>query len=477
MIQKNIHKVLIIALTAIGVLTVFWWLNTDPSDNLTQSLPGADNRGEGVVVEENIQIGEFFEEFSTTYNKLSEKWSRFRGEKFDNISDTKISLLDKFPASGPEIVWSIDLGEGHSGVAIWDGLVYVLDYDEAERSDVLRCLSLTNGTELWKRGYKVAIKRNHGMSRTVPAVTNDYIVTIGPRCHVMCVDRENGDFRWGIDVAEKYQSEVPFWYTGQCPLIYNDKAIIATGGDALMIAVDCATGEILWTTPNPKGWKMSHSSVMPFEFEGQKMFVYSAIGGLVGIAADGENEGQVLWETNSWNHSVVAPSPVCMPDGKIFLTAGYGAGSMMVQLSKNDGTYKVEVLDEYSPKEGLACEQQTPVYFQGHLFGVLPKDAGALRNQFVCVHPDNPKQIVWSSGKDSRFGLGPYFIADNKFYLLSDQAELTIIEPSTSNYKQLEQALIIEDAHDAWAPLATADGYLVLRDSKKMVCIDMRKQQ
>ena len=79
------------------------------------------------------------------------------------------------------------------------------------------------------------------MSRTVPAVTNDYIVTIGPRCHVMCVDRESGDFRWGIDVAEKYQSEVPFWYTGQCPLIYDNKAIIATGGDALMIAVDCAT--------------------------------------------------------------------------------------------------------------------------------------------------------------------------------------------------------------------------------------------
>ena len=216
---------------------------------------------------------------------------------------------------------------------------------------------------------------------------------------------------------------------------------------------------------------------MPFEFEGQNMFVYSAIGGLVGIAADGENEGQVLWETNSWNHSVVAPSPVCMPDGKIFLTAGYGAGSMMVQLSKNGEGYNVKVLDEYSPKDGLACEQQTPVYFQGHLFGVLPKDAGALRNQFVCVHPDNPKQIVWSSGKDSRFGLGPYFIADNKFYLLSDQAELTIIEPSTTKYIQLEQALIIEDAHDAWAPLATADGYLVLRDSKKMVCIDMRKQQ
>lgn len=473
--QKKIHKGFLIAIALMGVITIMWWLNTDPTDELRVSLPGADNRGKGVVIDENIQIGEHFQEFTSVYLKLSEKWSRFRGSNFDNISETKAKLIQQFPASGPNIKWSIDLGEGHSGVAIWEGLAYLLDYDEDARSDVLRCLSLTDGTELWNRSYNVAIKRNHGMSRTVPAITEDYIVTMGPRCHVMCVDRESGDFRWGIDIAENYRSEVPFWYTGQCPLIDNNKAIIATGGDALMIAVDCISGEILWTTPNPKGWKMSHSSVMPFEFEGQEMYVYSAIGGLVGISAEGENEGQIIWENKDWNHSVVAPSPVCMPDGKIFLTAGYGAGSMMVQLSKENDTFKVEVLDEYTPKEGLACEQQTPVFFQGHLFGVLPKDAGALRNQFVCVHPDRPREIVWSSGKDARFGLGPYFIADNKFYLLSDAAELTIIDPSISIYKQLGQATIIEDGHDAWAPLATADGYLVLRDSKKMVCIDMKE--
>ena len=45
----------------------------------------------------------------------------------------------------------------------------------------------------------------------------------------------------------------------QCPLIDRQTAVIAPGGRALMIGVDCATGEILWETPNPDGWKMSHS--------------------------------------------------------------------------------------------------------------------------------------------------------------------------------------------------------------------------
>lgn len=308
------------------------------------------------------------------------------------------------------------------------------------------------------------------MSRTVPALTEDYILTIGPRSHVMCLDRESGDFRWGLDIEKEYQTEIPFWYTGQCPLIYEDKAILATGGRSVLIAVDCTTGEILWETPNEKGWKMSHSSIMPFEFSGRKMFVYSAVGAVCGIAADGPDEGKMLWSNTSWNHSVVAPSPVCMPDGKIFLTAGYGAGSMMIQLSYENGEFRTEVLQEYSPREGLACEQQTPLYVDGYLIGVLPKDAAVLRNQLVCVHPDDCMEIIWSSGSTNRFGLGPYMLADDKIFLLSDDGTLSIIRPDVNRFVQLDQVQIFE-GHDAWAPLAIADGYLLLRDSKKMVCI------
>ncbi|WP_297089806.1 PQQ-binding-like beta-propeller repeat protein [uncultured Draconibacterium sp.] len=472
MTKRTINIILILTGT-IGFVTVFWWLNADPTKDFIVNLEGADNRGEGNAFVQEVAIGEHFESFSEDFTPLTETWTNFRGADFDNISKSPVKLVDGFGIEGPDIKWSMELGEGHSGAAIWKGLAYILDYDEEERADFLRCISLTDGTELWKRGYDVAIKRNHGMSRTIPAVTEDYIVTIGPKCHVMCLDRETGEMRWGLDVVKEYQNEIPFWYTGQCPLIDNGVAIIATGGSKMMVAVDCETGEKLWETPNPKGWKMSHSSVMPFTFGGRKMYVYSPVGGMLAVAADGPDAGQILWETSAWNHSVVAPSPVCLPDGKIFMTAGYGAGSMLLQLSENNGAFTIETLDEYAPKDGLACEQQTPVLWNDHLFGIMPKDGGANRNQLVCVHPNNPKEIVWSSGKESRFGLGPYFIADNKMFILSDDGTLTIARPSVEKYIQLEQVKIIENGHDAWAPFALADGYLLLRDSKTMVCIDL----
>jgi outer membrane protein assembly factor BamB len=163
-----------------------------------------------------------------------------------------------------------------------------------------------------------------------------------------------------------------------------------------------------------------------------------------------------------------------MPDGKIFLTAGYGGGSMLIQLKEASGGFSANVLTEYLPKDGLACEQQTPLYYQGHLFGILPKDGGTLRNQLVCVDPSTPKKIIWSSGKTTRFGLGPYLISDDKMFILNDEGVLTIVKPSVSKFEMLDEAKVF-DAQDAWAPMAIADGYLVLRDSKKMYCIDLKK--
>lgn len=464
-------------LSAAAVLSIAWWITNDPYSGLPASVPGMDNRGEGVEANINVNIGEFYERFERKRSDLTESWPRFRGEQFDNISRSPVALIDQFPEEGPPVMWSVHLGEGHGGAAIYEGKVYILDYDEEIRSDMLRCFDLVDGTELWRRWYKLPVKRNHGMSRTVPAVTEDYIVTIGPKGHVMCVDREDGDLRWGLNVEKDYDTEVPFWYTGQCPLVDEGKAIIATGGRNLLIAVDCRTGETLWETPNELQWGMSHSSVMPFTFEGVKMYVYSAIGGAVGVAAEGRDAGRILWAEREWKHNVVAPSPVCMPDGKIFLTAGYGAGSMVLKLRKEGDTFTTEVLQEYSPKEGLACEQQTPVEFEGHLLGILPKDAGPLRNQLVCVHPDDFTNVVWSSGQTVRFGLGPYMIADNKLFILDDNGTLTIARPSVSQYIELDSYRVIEDGADAWAPLAVADGYMVLRDSETMLCLDMAKNR
>ena len=462
-----------IVLAAIIALVLFvYWLAYDPVKDIYASIPGMDNRPKQSASLERVIIGEGFDFYTEHTSELSGKWTQFRGANSDNFVTDKTKLINSW-GKEPKIDWQVELGEGHAAPVVYNGKVYVLDYDEIKKADALRCFSLETGEELWRRWYRVHIKRNHGMSRTVPAINDKYLITMGPRCHVMCTDPNTGDFLWGLDLVKEYMSEIPFWYTGQCPIIENNVVILAPGGKALLIAVDCATGKVLWETPNPDNWQMSHSSVMPMNLNGKKMWVYAAVGGIVGVSAEGDDIGQILWKTKDFSPSVVAPSPVILENGKIFMTAGYGAGSVLLQVKKEGVKYSVSTLQKFKPKDGMASEQQTPVVYKNRMFSILPKDAGGMRNRFVCVDPNDCTKILWTSGTSDRFGLGPYLIADGKFFILKDDGTLSIAKASTEKFELLDKIKVL-DGHDAWGPLVIADGRLLMRDSKHLLCIDVR---
>jgi outer membrane protein assembly factor BamB len=309
------------------------------------------------------------------------------------------------------------------------------------------------------------------MSRTIPAVDADFVVTIGPKCHVMCVDRIDGGFRWGIDLVEDFGAVEPLWYTGQCPLIDDGVAVLAVGGEDLLIGVDCSTGGVVWRVPNRGGLSMSHSSIMIMNILGKRTYVYCAVGGIVGISAEEADLGDLLWQSTGFDAKVIAPSPVNLGDGRVFVTAGYGAGSILLEVSRNRDGFSVETVSRTRPNEGFSCEQQTPLVIDGLLYGIVTKDAGPLRGQFVCYNPE--VGVVWSSGEKHRFGLGPYLHADGKFIILSDEGVLSMIDAGAAEYRELSTQRVLNGV-DAWAPMALAGGLLILRDSTTMACLDLR---
>lgn len=466
--------VAIVALVAFAV--VLWWLGQEPNVVLEKNIPGMDkkNANKYALPKQQLKIGEFFVKGDgVPAQGITQSWTRFRGTEFDNICKQQVKLADQWPKDGPKVLWRVKLGEGYAAPVIKNGRVYILDYDEDKKGDALRCLSLANGKEIWRRWYRIKIKRNHGMSRTVPAINERYVVTIGPKCQVMCVKADSGDLLWGLDLEKKFGTKIPLWYTGQCALIENNVAVIAPGGKGiLMMGVDCQTGEIVWKTPNRRGLQMSHASIIPMTLAGKRMYVYPALGGMVGVSAEKEDLGTLMWESKAWNRKVIAPSPVDCGNDKIMVTAGYGGGSMLLQIIKKEGKFEVKIIQEIKSNKGLACEQQTPVLLNNKLYAVLPKDAGPLRQQFVCTDPNDLTKILWSSGKTNRYGLGPFIVADNKFYILSNDGTLTMARTGVEKFEELGKAKVLL-GHDAWGPIAIAGTRMLLRDSTSMVCIDV----
>lgn len=452
-------------LALVGVMLVYVWVNRDGSSKLIERLPGT--AGPGLLGDEADPMGPIKGEltrFGGVASKLGGSWPRFRGENFDNINRDEHQLAKSWPAEGPKELWSLEVGEGYAGAAVLNGMVYILDYDKANRADAVRCLSLDDGGEIWRYSYPVKVKRYHGMSRTVPAVTGKYIVTLGPKAHVTCLDSQTGEFLWMKNLVGEFSATVPEWYAAQCPLIDNGRAIIATGGDALLIAVDCATGEVVWKSPNPLGWKMTHSSIMPAELGGKRMYIYLGSGGVAGISAE---DGSILWQSTDWQIRIATvASPLVIREGKIFLSGGYNSGSMMLEIKNQQDLLTAEPSFKLKA-DVFGATQHTPIFYEGYIYGVRPD------GQLVCLSTDG--RVVWTSGSGKRFGIGPYMIANGLIYAMNDVGVLTLIKATPAGYRQLARAKVLE-GDESWGPMAVASGRLILRDLKRMICLDIREQ-
>lgn len=458
---------------AIYLCLLIAWHLYDPSTSFREFQPGADHRPVGHVRKaDDVLIGEFFMQDSSMQSSPSLKgeWPCFRGVHHNNQT-SKLSTM-KWEEGEFEEVWSVETGEGHAAPVISEGRVYVLDYDEQLSSDALRCFELQTGRQLWKRWYRVPMKRNHGFSRTIPAVSSGWVVTIGPEGHVMCCDKLTGKMNWSIDMKKRFGTEIPFWYTGQCPLIDKDVLVLAPAGkDTLMIGVDVATGKTLWGTPNTMGFKMSHSSVIPMTLGGTQTYVYIGVGGVCGVSAEDGRRGHLLWSANDWQPSVVAPSPLQISQNQVFLVAGYGAGGALLQVDKSGASWKATIKDSYKANEGMSSEQQTPINYQGTLITILPKDGGGMRERLAMYHPNDLHHPIWISAADERFGLGPYMIIDDKLFALKEDGELYVYQLKAGSMNLLKKQRIMEEGVDAWGPMAYADGMLIVRDSKTLKCI------
>lgn len=448
-----------------GGMIFFLWLLSEARLSLDERVPGTDRapgaEGGGST---NAVLAGTLTPGPGKPSELPGNWPGLRGPDRSGISTESAALARTWEGSGPRELWALDVGEGYAGAAVVDGRVYLMDYDREKKQDAVRCLSLADGTEIWRFAYPVAVKRNHGMSRTVPTIHGDTLVAMGPKCHVVCLDAKTGQLKWGMDLVKQFGTTVPPWYAGQCPLIDDGKVILAPAGpEALLIAADLETGAILWQTPNPKGWKMTHTSVATMDFAGERTYVYCASLGVVGVSA---KDGRMLWETTDWKISIATvPSPVILPGGRVFLSGGYNAGSLMLEVKESEGQWTAKTAYRLAP-EVFGATQQTPVLFNGHLYGIRPD------GQFVCLDLEQEGKVLWSSGPNHTFGLGPFLLADGLIFAMNDTGTLSLFEAAPDKFSPLAQAQVLK-GRESWGPMALAGTRLIVRDLTRMACLEV----
>jgi outer membrane protein assembly factor BamB len=209
---------------------------------------------------------------------------------------------------------------------------------------------------------------------------------------------------------------------------------------------------------------------MPATIDGVKQYLYLTMNKVVGIAAA---DGQILWSTPFIAKMAACPSPVSIGDGRIFITSGYEAGSMMIKVQKGPSRFTVQKLYDLTSVQ-FNSEVHTPILYKNLLFAVGSKTRG----RFSCVGLDG--KVVWQSpvvsgdaAASRTFYLGGFLLADGMFFVLDgNTGMLRLIEASTTQYKELASAQIL-GGEDVWGPMALSNGKLIIRDMEKMVCLQV----
>ena len=94
-----------------------------------------------------------------------------------------------------------------------------------------------------------------------------------------------------------------------------------------------------------------------------------------------------------------------------------------------------------------------------------------MRERLVMYMPNNIHTPIWTSAADERFGLGPYMMVGDMLFAFKEDGELFVYRVSAQSMTLLKRQRVMEEGIDAWGPMAYADGYLIVRDSKTIKCL------
>ena len=389
-------------------------------------------------------------------------WAEWRGPNRDGVS-AETGLLKSWPEGGPNLLWRIDeIGGGYSAPAVVGERMYFLTNVGLE-NEYVRALSVKDGATIWSyRVGKVGVpnqRPNYPGSRSMPTVDGDLLYAIGSDGILVCLEIRTGKLRWQISFQEAYGSKPPRWAWADSPLIDGDKLICSPGGsDATVLAVNKLTGEEIWKSALPEADLAGYGSAVVADISGVRQYVIFLGKGVVGVDAA---TGKLLWRYARTAEGSPANilTPVIQGDF-VYTGTNRGGGALVrVQLDKDPVVEEVY----HSPK--LPLHVGGAVLHEGHLYGTT-------RSALMSVAFETG-EIAWT---DRSVGPATVGFADGRLYVVGDEGEIALIEPTPDAYKEISRFTPPgrEEGAVSWTYPVIANGRMYIRNVGTMWCYDVR---
>ncbi|HYQ57026.1 MAG TPA: PQQ-binding-like beta-propeller repeat protein [Draconibacterium sp.] len=404
----------------------------------------------------------------------AQDWPQFLGPDGNSISPEK-GILREWPESGPEVLWTANVGIGYGGPVVKDGKVYLLDRDD-NIGDIMRCFDFNSGEELWNYSYDAPGSVSFPGSRSVPAIDGNRIYSCGTYGELYCIDINTHKPIWNKNIMTDFGgTKLPMWAISQCPLIYGDLLIVSYSKDpyAGLVAYNKLTGDIVWKTDakwnetyaSPSVAKIAGEDHIVMAFSSTNSFTQRDLemtpGRIMGLKPQ---TGEILWEYDNWENKIQVAPPLDIGEGRIITVGGYDYGVVMIKVEKQtDGSYSVKELFKHND---FGDHTKPPIYYDGYFYAQF--STNSKRDGLCCMNMDG--EIMWKTMRSPSFDKGSMIVADGLILATDGSKKLYLIQPDASEFKPLASAELLETGQN-WAPIALVDGKLLIRDQKKLMSV------
>ncbi|MCC7474418.1 MAG: PQQ-binding-like beta-propeller repeat protein [Pirellulales bacterium] len=420
-----------------------------------------------------------------------------------------VELETDWKAHPPREVWRREIGAGWSAFSIVGK--YALTQEQRGEEECVTCYEVPTGALVWRHADQARFDPSDALSglgdvgpRATPTVHGERVVTQGGTGIVNCLEARTGRKVWSHDTTKEFGVPVVTWGKAGSPLVVDDLVVIQVGaiptaagknadgnearqvraegrgevaagvaeargpalgeqGETSLVAYDLETGELRWHAGRRRA---SYSSPVLATLAGERQIVVVNESWVTGHQV---SDGKVLWEfpwANEHDDTASCPQPVPLDGDRVFLTKGYGVGSALISISRDEkGAFSATPVWSPAIKKVMKSTFSNVLLREGYVYGL---DHVVLE----CIRLDTG-EVQWKRRRSPAFGHGQVLLVGGTIVVLSETGELALVEATPEEYRELASLQALDERNITWNNPAFSAPYLLIRNAREAVCYEL----
>jgi outer membrane protein assembly factor BamB len=383
-------------------------------------------------------------------------WPQWQGPDRNGLS-TETGLLQKWPTSGPPLVWSVStLGGGYGSIAVKGDRIFVQGAKNKE--SVIYTLSRADGKGIWSKAIGPAGTNDRGPGpRGTPTVDGDRVYVLTERGDLACLKAQDGTAVWQRNILSDFGGRQIPWLISESPLVDANLLIVTPGGAAAgVVALDKMTGKTIWTAKELSD-EAGYASPIAADVQGVRVVMTLTSQAGVGIRA---SDGKLMWKYSQVANGTANIATPIFHDNKVFYSSNYGTGGALLGLTAQNGEVKAQQI--YFTRD-MQNHHGGVLLVNGYLYG--------FHNSILACLEFATGKVLW---RDRSVGKGSLTYADGNLYILSEDNVVGLAAAAPTNYQEKGRFRIADQGLPSWAHPVVSGGRLYIRNQTTLTAYDVR---